>query len=412
MENGLTRVRWSSEDISAGICLNAAGPRAYRHLLKRGFPFPSTSTLHEWSQTVEISPGPLNFIFELMEAEVDRKNEDKQCVLCFDEYNFGQKDEQETKKYVQVAMVQGLWKSWKNLIYYDFDKPMTLDTLHMLIRKLHSAEYHVVAMVSNMGPANSSLWAQLGISTEKTWFEHPSNGQMKVFVFADVLHLVKLIRNQFLDSGLVIKGHQITATTIRQAMNHAASTDLEILWKLTEDHLNVKAAHRQKIKLATQLLSKATASAIRRCSHLGLEVYKACETADFIELIHDWVEMFNVRLLAENSTPSKEFGKSLNVQRKVMSEMTAIMSALLVPNSQQRLPFQNGVIVNNTSLEHLLQYVGTKIGKDYLITSRISEDPLKHFFNALSSKDAHPNPREFKNRLRKYLLNYGLGTPA
>jgi len=50
LENGNTRVYWSPEDISSGISLHAAGPNAYKLLLKKGFPFPSLSTLHKSSK--------------------------------------------------------------------------------------------------------------------------------------------------------------------------------------------------------------------------------------------------------------------------------------------------------------------------------------------------------------------------
>ncbi|XP_041451514.1 uncharacterized protein LOC111065350 isoform X1 [Drosophila obscura] len=414
LENGGTRICWSSEDISAGICLHAAGPRAYRHLLKKGFPLPCISTLHRWSQTVEINPGPLHFIFELMEAAVDRENEDKLCVLCFDEMKIRVAcSATKPRNYVQVAMAQGLCKSWKQPIYYDFDKPMTMDTLHMLIKRLYTAQYHVVAMVSDMGSANSKLWTQLGISTEKTWFEHPANAEMKIYVFADVPQLVKQIRNHFLDTGLVVNGNIISAGTVKQAMNLASASDLSVSWKITDEHLNVNFTERQKIKFATQLLSSNTASAIRRCQQLGLQVDNASETADFITLANDWFDMFNVKLSTANSIATKQpFGKSLNEQRKLIGEMTAVMSALKVPSSKQKHPFQKGVIVSNTSLDQLFQYVGTQYGMEHLITNRISLQPLEHFFDALRPKaesNDHPNPMEFKYRLRKYLLSNGLG---
>jgi len=85
---------------------------------------------------------------------------------------------------------------------------------------------------------------------EKTWFEHPADSNKKVFVFADAPHLVKLIRNHFLDSGLVVRGHVLTQQTVRQAMKHASSSDLSIMWKIRDDHLNVRSAGRQRVKLA------------------------------------------------------------------------------------------------------------------------------------------------------------------
>ncbi|KAM8714850.1 hypothetical protein ACLKA7_001253 [Drosophila subpalustris] len=55
----------------------------------------------------------------------------------------------------------------------------------------------------------------------------------------------------------------------------------------------------------------------------------------------------------------------------------------------------------------LLKYVEDRYDMKYLITSRISQDQLEHFFGAMRSKGGlhdHPTPLEFKFRLRKYLI--------
>lgn len=36
-------LKWKWEDISSTICLQAAGPRVYRHLYNKGFPLPCVS---------------------------------------------------------------------------------------------------------------------------------------------------------------------------------------------------------------------------------------------------------------------------------------------------------------------------------------------------------------------------------
>lgn len=35
----------------------AAGPKAYRLLLKKGFPYPAVSTLKEWLRKIKLNPG-------------------------------------------------------------------------------------------------------------------------------------------------------------------------------------------------------------------------------------------------------------------------------------------------------------------------------------------------------------------
>jgi len=167
LQSGGKRVCWNSDDISSAICLHAAGPRAYRHLLKKGFPL--------WLATVDIQPGILNFVINLMENAVDMDEEDKVCIVYFDEmkvtahfeYDHSLQSVREPRDYVQVAMAQGLRKSWKQPIYFDFDKAMTVGTLFSIIERLHKVGYDVVAIVNDMGPGNHKLWTNLGVSPGK-----------------------------------------------------------------------------------------------------------------------------------------------------------------------------------------------------------------------------------------------------
>lgn len=382
LENGGKRVQWNHDDISNAVCLHAAGPRAYRHLINKGFPLPSLSTLDKWLSSVDIQPGMLDFVISLMENAVDVYEEDKICIIYFDEMKVRSKNEnehsleaeQEPRDYVQVAMAQGLRKSWNYPLYFDFDKPMTVSTLHMLIEKLYMVGYHVVGVVSYMKPRNYQLWTNLQVSPEKTWFEHPADSAKKVYVFADVPHLAQLIRNHFLDSGLV----------------------------------DTPSSGRQRVKLATELFSNTTASAIKHCQSLGLNGHKASEKADFIQLVNDWFDVFNVKQSTSLTIPTKQpFGMNLEAQRQVLSKMSQAVSQVIVPDGKTSLPFQKGVLISNSSLDELLKYVADRYNVKYLITSRISKDQLEQFFDAMRVKGGphvDPSPLEFKSRIRKYLI--------
>ena len=62
--------------------------------------------------------------------------------------------------------------------------------------------------------------------------------------------------------------------------------------------------------------------------------------------------------------------------------------------------------MTNTALEMLSKYV-EKYDMTYVITNRLNQDVLEHFFGAMRSKGAlndHPSPQDFKYRLRKYIL--------
>lgn len=178
LQNGGKRIKWNQDDMAYASCLHAAGPRAYRHLFKKGFPLPCQSTLEKWLQSIEVKPGILERVIDLMEKAVNIDQQDKICILSFDEMRITSSCEndssqggvQQPRDYVQVAMAQGLRKSWKQPIYFDFDKAMSVPTLHMLIQKLYTIGYHVVGIVSDMCPTNLRLWTNLGVSHGREFY--------------------------------------------------------------------------------------------------------------------------------------------------------------------------------------------------------------------------------------------------
>jgi len=108
-------------------------------------------------------------------------------------------------KTVQVVMARGLCKSWKQPIFYSYDTPMTKEILNELISKLLLISgFLVVAVVSDMGTTNMGMWKSMGISYTNSAIIHPSVDR-NIHVLADVPHLIKLIRNNYLDHGFVLK---------------------------------------------------------------------------------------------------------------------------------------------------------------------------------------------------------------
>jgi len=90
--------------------------------------------------------------------------------------------------------------------------------------QLHNIGYKVVGMTSDLGSTNQALLKQFGIQAidddTKTYFEHPCDAHFNVHVFADVLppHLMKLLRNHFLDSRFWINGHFVSQSPLEKLL--------------------------------------------------------------------------------------------------------------------------------------------------------------------------------------------------
>jgi len=100
-------------------------------------------------------------------------------------------------------MARGLIAKWKQSIFYAYDTPMTNSVLEEIISKLHYSGYSVVSVTSDMCTGNVGLWKSMAITHENSSFSHSITGRA-VHVFADVPHLIKLLRNHFIDYGFLL----------------------------------------------------------------------------------------------------------------------------------------------------------------------------------------------------------------
>ena len=101
-------------------------------------------------------------------------------------------------------MIRGLFGKWKQPIFFDFDQKMTKDLLYQLINAVHSCGFVIVEMVCDLGGTNQGLLRELNISVLNSSFPNPAEPEKKIYVFADVPHLLKLLRHHFVDEGFVI----------------------------------------------------------------------------------------------------------------------------------------------------------------------------------------------------------------
>lgn len=269
-------VHWKVNDISHAIALHAAGPRSYRWMRNNNHPLPGESTLRRWANKIDIRPGILKFVLTLLQS-YSLPEMDKVCVILADEmkikkaYEYDRNSDTLLKpaNYVQVIMARGLFCNWKQPLFYDFDRNLDKSLLLEIIKKLSNIGFNVVAITNDLGGANRGLWKSLGITEEAPFFFHPINMNEKIYTFADVPHLVKLIRNHFLDSEFLIHGKKINKKPLLELFDCTRGRDLNIAHKLTSHHLNVKNAGRQKVKFATQLFSHTNSKAISRMGSLG-----------------------------------------------------------------------------------------------------------------------------------------------
>lgn len=272
---------------------------------------------------------------------------------------------------------------------------------------------------------------------QKLFFFHPKNQNLKVFVFADTPHLLKLIRNHYFDSGFNIPVVNTTTTCIDQncKLKHESrhhvynehlsksvlqemcdldSSDLKVAFKLKRDYLEVRGSERQRVNPAAKVFSNSTALAMEHFALQGFLKYeKINETVEKIKLINAWFDILNSKCQYYPKSPSKNaYGTDTVNQDKVLNKMSSFIKTMRVGDRTKLLPFQQGILVNNKAIKQLLPYLKDTYSTgsfqiDHILTYRINQDVVENFFGyirGMGGQHTRPSALQFKYRLRWYLL--------
>lgn len=86
--------------------------------------------------------------------------------------------------------------------------------------------------------------------------------------------------------------------------------------------------------------------------------------------------------------------------------MSNLISSLRAKEKKSLISFQRVICMSNASLK--LRYIGPKARYNilYILPHHLNENVTEHFFGAIRYKRVlhdHPNPLEFKYRLRAYI---------
>ena len=141
---------------------------------------------------------------------------------------------------------------------------------------------------------NKRLLRQLGVNQKKKsyWFLNPSDTTRYVYIFPDMPHCLKLLRNHTLDEGIVVKcGANKMIELSKEHFEKLITcdgTDFKLAYKLTPAHLEVRGIERQRVRPAMQLFSSSVSKAFTQV--FGTEFQ---DQSNVIQIVDDWVDVMN-----------------------------------------------------------------------------------------------------------------------
>lgn len=383
-----TKARWTADELSKAFTIRYFSKRAYIYFRKKlKYPLPGISTLQHWAANIDLRRGLLRDILNMMNLYGKNKTDRQRLtVLSFDEIKVSSMIEYDQKldeivgphNYMQVVMSRGLFDSWKQPVFVGFDTKMTASLLDEVIMELNKINYDVVACVSDCGGGNMGLWKELNITIEKTYWLHPITKE-KIFVFADIPHMLKLTRNWFLDYGFILEDQKLIKKAPVEFLISQRKTEISSCHKLTSLHITCERSQRQNVTLAAQLMSHTTATALKRYLP-GSNKELARNVGDFFDLISKWFDIMNSYTPSAKVITKVPFGRNLQDQMEILNEIKQTFKTMRVISKNCLQIFQKGIIISTTSLQDLYKELSVKHGISYILTHRLNQDCLENLF--------------------------------
>lgn len=335
---------------------------------------------------------------------------------------------QATKVLMLVAV--GINGHWKLPLGYwltdgatsELQKSIIIDAL----RRLHEVGNVVVSVTADGAPCNVKCFEALGASLKGdkivSYFLHPCDTNVKVAVFLDACHMIKLVRNLLSEFKVINIPSQglVKWKHIEELQNLQDAEGLNLANRLSKNHLHYQT-QKMKVKLAVQVLSASVATALR---YLRVNNYAkfvdAQPTEYFIYCIDRLFDILNSRSIMATGF-KKPFGHANAVKvTKFLHNMRSMLCSI-EDSHGTKLVFTKrrtciiGLIADIDSVllqyDQLVVHECNHVKLTYILTYKFSQDHVELIFGLIRRRGGNnnnPTSLQFRQTYRALLSHIGV----
>lgn len=277
MIKGKIKVRWSNKTLRKAIRIKIAGGYKMLNILRNKIvPLPAPSTVQEHLSELKFEPGILHFNLNVLKQKCANLKPEQKCfIIGFDEKSLipGVQEDTSTHKRVGTATVEptakhllknpkkiathgliflagGLYPRIKEVVDYEFTtnasdpNSMKKKLFEIICATEREGNVFVSGICFDMSPDNTALLSLLGINfterSTKFFIKHPADPSRRLYIFPDLVHIIKNITCNLRKHPLKISGKM--------------SENLASNYALFDDVLQVYNAQKESsIKIAPKL---------------------------------------------------------------------------------------------------------------------------------------------------------------
>ncbi len=129
---------------------------------------------------------------------------------------------------------------------------------------------------------------------------HPNDPTRKLYISFDSSHIIKNVRNQFIDRPLKRKGKPILFAFIKRIHEKQKKVLLKLVKKLTKRHLEPTTIERQNVQRAIDIFSRQTVAALEALRRSRVSGFIGSEeNIAFMLKFIKWFEIHDVSNLTQ-----------------------------------------------------------------------------------------------------------------
>lgn len=304
-------------------------------------------------------------------------------------------------KTAHVFMIQSLLSSNKDVVHIlpvaQIDARVLHDFLQKLIIDLEASGFKIVALSDNNSINRKAMSFFAKPARLSIVYQHPADPSRPLFFVTDPVHLIKCIRNNWLNQCNIgkcmyfpdpkstdAKPKILTAPFKVLCQVHEAEKNdlLQVAPTLTLKALNPSNMERQNVKLALKIFNLSTVAALNTASFLHAQ-----ETSKYIDTILTWWNVINVK------TPKKGERLRDELQGPITSsscpQLEFLSRIVHWLDHWASLKHDNGRLTREThsalshttrALHELAVYCLEELGFSYVLLGKFQTDSLEDRF--------------------------------
>ena len=466
-------MRWHPLIIKWCLSLFSKSPSAYEQLSQAGFiQMPSKSTLKSYMRFTDSVPDINPEILELLCQEFNLTNPEsanKHVALVWDEVRIksGLAVSKKTGKLVGFCHIENSDMDYEKLFGNACNSTEPEVATHLMVLMVRGICSHVnipflwypcktftsLQLTKIIWDATQCLedldlkvraWVCDGATTNRTFFGFHNklglqyNGvtyctlnrcdnSRYIYFICDVPHLLKTVRNNLENShghsstkSLIKGGRAIKWSHIVNTVKSDKALDLNKLYKIKEEHIQLSPQLRMRVRLAAQVLSSTMNNALLSTNNPDF-----IGTAEFCNIFNKWFDCLNGRYLWEGMSkrnPDLEPYKDVSDPRfhwlqtfflGWLEEWETEVNSLTGLSKHERNKLilakqtMNGLKITTNSFINLGKQLLDEPGVEYLLPEKLNQDRLETYFSKLrrgSGDSDNPTVDQARHRMLTLLV--------